>query len=74
MGAIDRIRAIFDSKFAERLAEDENVKRAPEGNRDRLRSVLDRGRMTREEQERLQRQRENQARHHREGTRAADIG
>ena len=58
MGAIDRIRAIFDEKFAERLAEEDNVRRSPEGARDRLADVLSRGRKTKAEEEEARKKRE----------------
>lgn len=58
MGALERIRAIFDEKFAERLAEEDNVRRAPEGTRDRLADVLSRGRKTKAEEEEARKKRE----------------
>lgn len=71
---LDRILAKVSPSRAERLAEEENIERAPEGVRGRMRDILSRGRATKEEEERLRRQRENQARHRREGTKAADLG
>ena len=73
-GLLDRIMSKVSPPRAERAAEEENIERAPEGVRGRMRDILSRGRRTREEEERVRKQKENQERHHREGTKASDLG